>query len=86
MPPLQMRLSILEREVQTGANQTEIIVSAFHNVPAQIARNTDVMGHAHFESAAELASARGFVSIRETVRRGVEERIVSDRSVIAPIE
>ena len=56
-------LGDLEREVQTAANHSEVVMRAVDNVPAEIAHDSNMTGESVFDAAAELAHDTALVVV-----------------------
>src|SRR5437868_14736008 len=52
-------LGSLEREINSGANHSKVVMGPVHEIPAEIADPANVRGHANFHAAADLADGPG---------------------------
>jgi hypothetical protein len=87
MPPSENFL-LLEREVQTGSSQAEVVLGTIDNIPAEIAGQTDVTRKTNFEAAAKLAHGPAIVFIREMVSKNADlsNNEFSSRAIVTATE
>jgi len=72
----------LEREVQTGAGHSEVVVGTRDDVPADVVGPAEVRGEANFNTAADLTDRLGLAVIKLSPNRQVIDRI--EEEVVRP--
>src|SRR5436190_11361821 len=72
----------LEREVQTGAGHSEVVIGTRDDIPADVVGPAEVRGEANFKTPADLTNQFGVAVVKLSPNRQVTGR-VEEEVVIA---